>query len=118
MGISPEHHRKCIKELSSDVAPGLRGSKNVHITSIILLDKFDVPSLAKAAVDCVHMLANIIHMGNMSDIFYIAYLATRLMLATRSILTLSNQVKPCHAAPSTLLGLVGVSLQKYALNPS
>eukprot|EP00957_Ditylum_brightwellii_P103385 7878247-Ditylum_brightwellii.AAC.1 len=70
-GITPEHLKKAIKELSSDVAPDLGGCRNEHITSILFSSERDVPPLAKAAVDHITGLANAVHTGDMSDPFYI-----------------------------------------------
>eukprot|EP00957_Ditylum_brightwellii_P069058 5241829-Ditylum_brightwellii.AAC.1 len=49
IGISPEHLNKAIRWLKSDVAPGLGGIRNEHITSVVFSDQRDVPPLAKSA---------------------------------------------------------------------
>ena len=82
-GILPEHLRKAIRELSSDVAPGLGGIRNEHITSILFSDQRDVTELAKSAVDHVCELANAIHTGDLPDHFYAVYVATRLVAANK-----------------------------------
>eukprot|EP00957_Ditylum_brightwellii_P181510 13826236-Ditylum_brightwellii.AAC.1 len=82
-GIAPEHLRKAIKELFSDVTPGLGSCCNEHITSILFLDERDVPPLAKAAVNHVTGLANAAHTGDIPDPFYIYYTTTRLIAANK-----------------------------------
>eukprot|EP00957_Ditylum_brightwellii_P212397 15367214-Ditylum_brightwellii.AAC.6 len=81
--ISPEHLHKAICELSSDVAPGLGGIRNEHITSIHFSDQPDVTELAKYAVDHVCELTNAIHTGDLPDYFYAVYVATRLVAANK-----------------------------------
>ena len=82
-GILPEHLHKAIRELSRDVAPGLGGIRNEHITSILFSDQRDVTELAKSAVDHVCELANAIHTGDLPDHFYAVYVATRLVAANK-----------------------------------
>eukprot|EP00957_Ditylum_brightwellii_P026356 1993994-Ditylum_brightwellii.AAC.1 len=48
MGISLEHLNKAIRGLKSDVARGLGGICNEHITSIVFSDQRDMPPLAKS----------------------------------------------------------------------
>eukprot|EP00957_Ditylum_brightwellii_P081140 6172187-Ditylum_brightwellii.AAC.1 len=72
----------------------------------MFLDEYYVPPLGKAAVDHVCGMINDIHTGDMPNAFYIAYMATRL------ILSLSNQVKPCCAVTSTLVRLGVILLDK------
>eukprot|EP00957_Ditylum_brightwellii_P015553 1172800-Ditylum_brightwellii.AAC.1 len=63
-GIALEHLMKAIKDLSSDVAPGLGRCHNEHITSILFLDERDDPPLAKVTVDHLTGLANAVHTGD------------------------------------------------------
>eukprot|EP00957_Ditylum_brightwellii_P147422 11225703-Ditylum_brightwellii.AAC.1 len=80
-GILPEHLCKAIRELLSDVAPGLGGIRNEHIASILFSDQQDVTELAKSAADHVCELANAINTGDLPDHFYVVYVATMLIAA-------------------------------------
>eukprot|EP00957_Ditylum_brightwellii_P144145 10982330-Ditylum_brightwellii.AAC.2 len=92
---------------SSDVTPGLGGSRNEHITYIMFLDEFYVPPLAKTTVDHEHRLENDIHMGYMPYTFYIAYMATRFIDY--------NKVDPDTFQPVETMSYCPVSLRKSVL---
>eukprot|EP00957_Ditylum_brightwellii_P096762 7369666-Ditylum_brightwellii.AAC.1 len=104
LGISPEYLRKCIKDLSSDIAPGLGSSRNEHITSIMFSDEHAVPPLAKAAVDHVCGQANAFQMGDMSDAFYITYMATRLIAGNKIDPTTLQQGETMPCCPLNIGG--------------